>query len=460
MKKTAADRSIFRLNGEYTGMFFLISFDTLLSIQTFPSGEAGIAAIGYITRYLVSFLVLFGVAVLSRRLYPLHKHNVLALIAVAACISGGILLVTYRVLLSLGVLLLLGSVLVGVGTALLTLFWLEFYSRLNLTRVASHYSATHILSSLIIVCYPIIGPSWIRLTLFLVFPLLSYFLYRRSLFHVEGETPIVGATVSSQWSFPVRPVLLVGLFTLTNVLTRSYLPDSGRGIAALGVTISIVPVFLYACFASQRFDIRVLYQASFPLVIIGPLCMIAGGDTFGLLGALGTNAAYTYLALFVAVMLCNVSFRYGVNPLWLFGFAFGAISLGRVFAKLSELALSGFPDHNIVFCTIILLLAIVFTSLANNRDYNHTWGIEPTGEPSSQDLPLDDMVERCARMARVRGLTRREEEILFYLAQDMSIRTIASKIYLAESTIKTHIKHVYAKLNIHSKNELQEAIRK
>jgi DNA-binding NarL/FixJ family response regulator len=44
------------------------------------------------------------------------------------------------------------------------------------------------------------------------------------------------------------------------------------------------------------------------------------------------------------------------------------------------------------------------------------------------------------------GLTAREAEVLSLIAQGMSNREIAAKLFVSEATIKTHINHVFAKI--------------
>jgi|SRR2546421_9670015 len=44
------------------------------------------------------------------------------------------------------------------------------------------------------------------------------------------------------------------------------------------------------------------------------------------------------------------------------------------------------------------------------------------------------------------GITRRELEILELIAQGMSNREIAAKLYVSENTVKTHSSHVFDKL--------------
>ena len=48
-------------------------------------------------------------------------------------------------------------------------------------------------------------------------------------------------------------------------------------------------------------------------------------------------------------------------------------------------------------------------------------------------------------------LTRREEEILHLLAEGFKYSEIADQSYISIDTVRTHIKHVYAKLGVNTK---------
>ena len=50
-------------------------------------------------------------------------------------------------------------------------------------------------------------------------------------------------------------------------------------------------------------------------------------------------------------------------------------------------------------------------------------------------------------------LTEREHEVLTYLAKGKSYRSIAEILFISQNTIKFHIKNIYDKLQVKSKEE-------
>ena len=58
------------------------------------------------------------------------------------------------------------------------------------------------------------------------------------------------------------------------------------------------------------------------------------------------------------------------------------------------------------------------------------------------------------------GLTRRESEILLLLAQGRSISVIQEKLVVSKNTVKTHVKNIYNKLDVHSQQELIDLVRR
>lgn len=70
----------------------------------------------------------------------------------------------------------------------------------------------------------------------------------------------------------------------------------------------------------------------------------------------------------------------------------------------------------------------------------------------------ENLVARCEELAADRGLTPRETEICAYLGRGHSSLYISRTLLIADSTVRTHIKNIYRKLNVSSREELLDLI--
>src|SRR5581483_3265633 len=58
-----------------------------------------------------------------------------------------------------------------------------------------------------------------------------------------------------------------------------------------------------------------------------------------------------------------------------------------------------------------------------------------------------------ARPKNLSELSRREREVLGLVAQGLSNRSIARSLFISESTVKVHLRHVYEKLGVRSRTQ-------
>lgn len=90
-------------------------------------------------------------------------------------------------------------------------------------------------------------------------------------------------------------------------------------------------------------------------------------------------------------------------------------------------------------------------------DFSRSIFAEETAAPA----PADDTPaargrfrQRCEIVANTYLLSRRESEVMYYLARGYKSSHIQQQLYISEGTAKTHIRHIYRKLNIHSQQDL------
>lgn len=81
-------------------------------------------------------------------------------------------------------------------------------------------------------------------------------------------------------------------------------------------------------------------------------------------------------------------------------------------------------------------------------------GEEPAPEAGTAAPAPDQLDENCARLSDEFGLTAREREVFVLLAHGRNGRYIMDHLVISRNTAKSHIKHIYSKLGVHSHQEL------
>lgn len=135
--------------------------------------------------------------------------------------------------------------------------------------------------------------------------------------------------------------------------------------------------------------------------------------------------------------------------------------LGRILFYCVAAEASGVFALNQTLC-FILLGAIIFIVVAFVRPEGHVANLllhdlnnanDPVSLSGSQDYE-----RRCLAFARSHGLSERETEIMLYIAKGYSKPFIAEKLFITDNTVRTHVKRIYEKIDVHSKRELQKLI--
>jgi len=84
----------------------------------------------------------------------------------------------------------------------------------------------------------------------------------------------------------------------------------------------------------------------------------------------------------------------------------------------------------------IVILALIFAGVG-------IWFGRQTG-----DRALPNSFERNEKVIRTLGLTQKEVEVLTLLAEGGSNSDIAKALFVSTSTVKTHLVHIYQKLEV------------
>ena len=102
------------------------------------------------------------------------------------------------------------------------------------------------------------------------------------------------------------------------------------------------------------------------------------------------------------------------------------------------------PDHILVDMSSFVCLLTLVGFFAFSGIWVNTLG-------RTASMSRESAVEDVARKA---GLTKRETEVASLLLEGRSLRIVQQELFISEGTARTHAKRIYAKLGIHSKQEL------
>ncbi|WP_165248928.1 response regulator transcription factor [Adlercreutzia sp. ZJ141] len=181
------------------------------------------------------------------------------------------------------------------------------------------------------------------------------------------------------------------------------------------------------------------------------------------ISAICTNASLSFFVLFAITLLCSIAYRYNVNPLWLLGFAEAMKILGSVLGLVvgTVFMVDALPVNIQLFTDIlVVVLVVLFMIFLSDKDYRGTWGSVPVNADETSAVGahgqsyFEALLDACAHMAHQYGLTRREEEVVFLLAQNKSLQSIEDELCITTGTAKSHCHHIYTKMGVHKRQEL------
>lgn len=172
------------------------------------------------------------------------------------------------------------------------------------------------------------------------------------------------------------------------------------------------------------------------------------------------------MLLLIMVVMGNICYRWEVCALWLFSIERGArmffSQTGRIAGESIDFAnLPAFAQTSALFAMTILLLFVTFFFFSE-KQITSPWGVvlkRPLANDRELYMEKNRLGLKCSELSQTHGLTAREAEILPLIVQGRHLSQIADELGISSNTIKTHMRHIYEKLEIHSRSELMEPSR-
>lgn len=278
---------------------------------------------------------------------------------------------------------------------------------------------------------------------------------------VKAPLPTGGPTAEHPFGRRTLFILLelaLYSFVLGSVNDASSESQSLTFAMVLNYTFRIVVMlvlFAWLAAAQKRASVARVAQVALCCIVIAVLAIALLGDAASLVAASLISFARGIVLMLLALVAVESTFSLRLHPLVAFGVGRGIYELavmgGRFFSHyVLQEAFSVTLTLNIIFFVVGCIFLFI-----TGRTAKTVLSLEGT-TPSSD--PANAVAERCHSIAQRHGLTERETEVLILLCRGRGKAYIAEALSVSENTVRHHCKNIYAKLQVHTREELMDLI--
>ena len=416
------------------------------------------------------------------------------------CGSGGVMVA----------LLVGGSVLAGVGYGYYWGSWAEYLGRMHPSRTSFYVPMAFLLTAALFLLVSLSAEyeSVPPLMLMLPLPVLSLVCLRRC--HAEVPDGRYARTTDSKRyltalaslvSLIVASLVLSLLFGLVwemTVLSVGSVNEAHQAplVANLVVAVCLIGLVLYA---HKRLDLALVFRVIVPAIVILFAVLPFFWETSPVALNAIMSASYGVFDVIIWYMVASTAYDFAVSGFVIGGLVRALSILARLVGIGIGYLLMLIPGSSSLLIVgvsvgavyVLAMLALFYRTRRRSAPIVATEepdietpapavttaaevGDEPDAAPapaslaqpdaSSGDVPLPPTLrsEEAAfeMIAEDFSLTRREAELLPFIARGRSARVIADALFVSENTIRTHTRRILEKTDLHSKQQVIDLIEK
>lgn len=204
------------------------------------------------------------------------------------------------------------------------------------------------------------------------------------------------------------------------------------------------------CLVAARGHIKNIVNFHYYAILSCLLLLVVpwvGADLSGEAQVISTATPWGFSESLLSVIVIVNLVGVGRRTFYVTGLIVIALNVLAWFASGACLVLFGDEVANVLWRSSLIVL-IALSALEILRDYRLL------------EKRLDETSSRKVTDEQLVGyrLTNREKEVLLFLVQGRRAAWIAQKLYISDNTARAHVKHIYQKLGVHSREELLDFI--
>lgn len=252
--------------------------------------------------------------------------------------------------------------------------------------------------------------------------------------------------------------LAVGVMQFLTPVTTQAPSDQGTQLRlAARYSVALV-IFIGA--ALLRWRPAAMYRVGALVVIGGFLVLPFLPPQVYYVGSVIANAGYTCVELMVWTVVFESARSRGIEavaPIGITRLLMGAGAFAGVIFNLTVSQLAPSPSlmealNSLIVYAIVIATVLVLDSNAGSQ----SWYLIERSFSKAPQAP--SFSATCHHMAQEAGLTQREAEVFVLLASGRTAPYIANELGIATSTVNFHVRHVYEKFAVNTKQDLIDLV--
>lgn len=391
---------------------------------------------------------------LARRFAPLYRRGAFVAGSAAALSCGTLVAFLGTLAWPSAALVVCGEVLMAAGFTTLFIVWLELYGCVAPMRIAVAYAASFVMCCAVWeILRQFAPPSSVVIACTLPFASIAMLIAG---FRTVPETHLpqrdsARPSLASMGRLVAWIAILSFAFGIADGLTSSSLQE----VSYLGRLLPNAVILVGVLFFRRVFDLGVTYRITLPLVIVGFLVLLLADDDPTTAQFFLSAGSESFLALAFIVVCCS-AYRHRASAAYACAIVFAVHAVFVRIGAVTSVAVlrTGAADQGLPYGAILVLAVLVFAAsilVFRERDFYLQWGgagITPAA--ANEEGRLRAVVDALAVSAK---LSARERDIALLMVRGLSNADIASELFIAPGTVRTHVSRIYAKLDVHSRDE-------
>lgn len=253
--------------------------------------------------------------------------------------------------------------------------------------------------------------------------------------------------------------LVIGIMQSMRV-EAAYTPQWLLSLVHHGAEILCAAVVLWYVLGSTRRSLHFSGMWNAVLLFTGAGVMVLPlvGPALSGWALVAVAVAQTLVVMLLWAMLADVAHHCALSPLVIFGGGWTAYCLSFPIGQLVGSLLNATGMGVEVNGLIVYLLALATVFLLSERDFSRRRAFADLDEPPLPTSMDASVRAACTAIGGEHELTEREAEVMYLICMGRSKGYIAETLSISENTVRSHSRHLYAKLDIHSKQDLLDLV--